>query len=105
MQEYQVKRTSLKSLPVAMVDQLKECFGAEVSEKDGHYQIRYGALKRMEVALGPGAKTLVVDTESDTGASDETIIDTNRRFRIYLEKVTGFTAKERLKKAKKATEE
>jgi hypothetical protein len=105
MQEYQVKRTSLKSLPVVMVDQLKECFGAEAREKDGHYQIQYGALKRMDVAIGPGGKTLVVDTESDTGASDETIIDTNRRFRLYLERVTGFSAKERLKKAKKVAEE
>ncbi|MBP1929390.1 hypothetical protein J2741_001937 [Methanolinea mesophila] len=105
MQEYQVKRTSIKTLPVAMVDQLKECFGAEVTEKDGHYRIGYGALTRMEVSLGPGGKTLVVDTESDTGASDETIIDTNKRFRVYLERVTGFTAKERLKKAKKMCEE
>jgi hypothetical protein len=105
MQEYQVKRTSQKGLPVAMVDQLKDCFGTEVSEKGGHYRIRYGALKRMEVALGPGGKTLVVDTESDTDASDETIIDTNRRFRLYLERVTGFSAKERLKKAKKTAEE
>jgi hypothetical protein len=105
MQEYQVKRTSLKSLPASMVDQLKECFGAEVTERDGHYRIRYGALKRMEVYLGPGGKTLVVDTESDTSAPDETIIDTNKRFRIYLERVTGFSAKERLKKAKKMSEE
>jgi hypothetical protein len=105
MQEYQVKRTSQKSLPGTMVDQLKECFGAEVTEKDGHYRISYGALKMMEVSLGPGGKTLVVDTDSDTGAPDEVIIDTNKRFRTYLEQVTGFSAKERLKKAKKATAE
>jgi len=88
-----------------MVDQLKECFGAEVREKDGHYMISYGALKQMEISLGPGGKTLVVDTESDTSAPDEVIIDTNKRFRTYLERVTGFSAKERLKKAKKATGE
>jgi hypothetical protein len=88
-----------------MVEQLKECFGAEVTEKDGHYRISYGALNLMEVSLGSGGKTLVVDTESDTNAPDEVIIDTNKRFRTYLERVTGFSAKERLKKAKQATQE
>ena len=46
-------------------------------------------------------QTLIVDTESKKDVDDETIIDTNRRFRNYLQQVTGYTAKERAKKAKK----
>ena len=42
-----------------------------------------------------------MDTESRKGASDDVIMDTNKRYRVFLEEATGFTAKERLKKAKK----
>jgi len=46
-------------------------------------------------------KRLCVETESRKGVNDEVIMDTNKRYRIFLEGATGFTAKERLKKAKK----
>ena len=42
-----------------------------------------------------------MDTESRKGAADDVIMDTNKRYRVFLEEATGFTAKERLKKAKK----
>ncbi|OPY18608.1 MAG: hypothetical protein A4E23_01350 [Methanomethylovorans sp. PtaU1.Bin073] len=44
---------------------------------------------------------MAVDTESDTTVTDdEAILDTNKRYRDFLYKATGYTAKERLKKAK-----
>ena len=54
--------------------------------------------------------TLVVDSESDMSIFDrfsedeanEIVLDTNRRFRQYLEYVTGFNTKERKKNAEKA---
>lgn len=46
-------------------------------------------------------KKLRVETESARGVADDMILDTNRRYRVFLEAATGFTAKERLKKAKK----
>ena len=70
-------------------------------EKNGHsYRIRFGALKRLEATCGAGGKTLRVNTESDTSASDDVIIDTNRRFRKFLDAATGFSTKERVKRAK-----
>jgi len=42
-----------------------------------------------------------VETESSKGVADEVIMDTNKRYRVFLEEATGYTAKERLKKAKK----
>ena len=42
-----------------------------------------------------------METESSKGAADEVIMDTNKRYRVFLEEATGYTAKERLKKAKK----
>ena len=101
MQEYPIKRTHIKALSENMVEKLKEHFGLAPAESDGFYQIRYGAIASMRVKAGDGGKTILVETESCTGIEDETvIIDTNRRFRRYLDDVTGYSTKERVKKAK-----
>ncbi|WP_292517303.1 DUF5611 family protein [Methanoculleus sp.] len=103
MQEYQIKRGYTKQLAESMVQGLRDQFGAEPeASEDGHYAVTYGALRRLEVWCGAGGKTLIVDTEANKDADDETIIDTNRRFRNYLQQVTGYTAKERAKKAQQA---
>jgi hypothetical protein len=45
---------------------------------------------------------MAVDTVSDTTLTDdELILDSNKRFRDFLLQSTGYTAKERLKQAKK----
>ncbi len=100
MQEYPVKRGLTKDLGPRMVDALRECFGAEIREVGDHYQISYGALKLLDVSIGKTGKTLIVQTESETDASDDVILDTNRRFRRYLDIATGYSTKERVKKAK-----
>jgi len=103
MQEYQIKRGYTKQLKETMIQGIRDQFGIEPrAAEDGHYIISYGALLRLEVWLGAGDKTLVVDTEANKAVDDETIIDTNRRFRNYLLQVTGYTAKERAKKAQQA---
>jgi hypothetical protein len=104
MQEYQVKRGFSKDLNTTMVEGLKQCFGTEVKKLGDHYQISYGALKLLEVTTGEGGKTVMVRTESDKEASDEVILDTNRRFRKYLDFVTGYSTKERVKKVKSVEE-
>ncbi|NYT20381.1 MAG: hypothetical protein GKC07_01095 [Methanomicrobiales archaeon] len=105
MQEYPVKRGLTKDLGSRMVDALRECFGVEVREVGDHYQISYGALRLLDVSTGKTGKTLIVHTESNTAASDDVILDTNRRFRRYLDSVTGFSTKERVKKAKTVEKE
>ena len=102
MQEYPVKRGFSKNLPATLVEQLKECFGVEPKHKDGHYLISYGALKVLDATLGADGKSVIIRTESDLTVSDETILDTNKRFRKYLDAVTGYSTKERAKKAKTA---
>ncbi len=87
-----------------MVRGLVDAFGVEPTKLEGRYRIRYGALKRLDVWLGRNGKSLIVDSESDPEAGDDEIVDTNRRFRRYLEEVTGYTAKERVKRAKKGVE-
>jgi len=104
MQEYPVKRGLTKDLSTRMVDALQECFGTDVHIAGDHYQISYGALKLLDVSVGTGGKTLVVHTESNKDAADEVIIDTNRRFRRYLDTATGYSTKERVKRSKSIEE-
>ena len=104
MQEYPVKRGLTKDLNTRMVDALQECFRTDVHIAGDHYQISYGALKLLDVSVGTGGKTLVVHTESNKDAADEVIIDTNRRFRRYLDTATGYSTKERVKRSKSIEE-
>ena len=62
----------------------------------------YGAFARLAVWLDK--KKLYVDSESNKGVADEVVLDTNKRYRVFLEEATGYTAKERLAKAKKAVQ-
>jgi hypothetical protein len=105
MQEYPVKRGFTKDLNTRIVEALKECFGIEPEKSGDHFRIRYGALQLLDVAAGSGGKTLIISTESNKDADDAAIMDTNRRFRKYLEMVTGFSSKERVKRAKSVAEE
>lgn len=101
MQEYPIKRTHIKEFPTNIVSKLREHFEVEPVELDGFYTISFGAIKLMQVKMGETGKTMMVGTQSRTDLEDETVIlDTNRRFRRYLDDVTGYTTKERVKKAK-----
>jgi len=105
MQEYQVKRGHTKDLAGEVEKVITELFGVKPEKGDGVYAISYGALSRMEVRIGEGGKSVTVHTVSRKDAEEATILETNRRFRTFLDRVTGFTSKERVKRAKKAVEE
>ena len=105
MQEYPIKRGLTKDLETRAVAELKTCFGVEPQKTEKGYRISFGALKRLDVFPGAGGKTVIIDTESDLSSGDEVIIDTNKRFRKFLDALTGFTTKERVKRAKSTAEE
>jgi len=100
MQEYPIKRGLTKDLETRIVGELRASFGVEPQKTTGGYRITAGALKRLDVSIAPGGKSVIIDTESDISASDDVIIDTNKRFRRYLDVITGFSTKERVKRAK-----
>jgi hypothetical protein len=104
MQEYPIKRGLTKDLEERAAAQLKICFGKDPEKTGKGYRIQFGALKRLDVIIGAGSKTVIIDTESDTSTTDDIIIDTNKRFRTYLDAVTGFSTKERVKRAKSTVE-
>jgi hypothetical protein len=104
MQEYQVKRGHTRDLAVEVEKAFSDCFGVRPEKGADGYTMSFGALSRMEVRLGEGGRTVTVDTVSRRDADEATILDTNRRFRTFLDRVTGFSSKERVKRAKKAVE-
>jgi hypothetical protein len=80
---------------------MEEIFEVKPTETDGKLTLGYGAIKELKAWVQD--KKLVVETNSDLSVKDEKLIlDTNKRFRDFLEEATGYTAKERLKMAKKA---
>ena len=105
MQQYPIKRGLTKDLETRTIAELKNCFGVAPEKTGKGYRITFGALKRLDVIMGEGGKTVTIDTESDLSATDVVIIDTNKRFRKFLDAVTGFSTKERVKRAKSVAEE
>ncbi|MCL2862576.1 MAG: DUF5611 family protein [Methanimicrococcus sp.] len=99
MQEYKLKRGSTPDIE-RIKGLLNECFGAEIKEKDGKLTTSYGVLK--EITVWINQKQLCVDTVSDNSVKDDNVIlDSNKRFRTFLDKGTGYTSKDRIKNAKK----
>lgn len=74
-------------------------FPSEVRRDGQKLSLSYGALKSIEAWIE--GKKLIVVTESAAGASDDQVLDTNKRFRNFLEKATGYTAKQRMEMAKR----
>jgi hypothetical protein len=101
MQEFPVKKTHAKALQKEMVTALSDIFGVHPQEIEERFEISYGALERLTVWACGNGKSLCVESVSRSDAQDAVILDTNRRFREYLERVTGYTARERVKLAKK----
>ena len=100
MQEYPIKRGLTKDLDTRAAQELKIHFGREPEKTAKGYRIAFGAIKRLDVHPASDGKSVIIDTESDVTASDEVIIDTNKRFRKFLDAITGFNTKERVKRAK-----
>jgi hypothetical protein len=78
---------------------LEEEFPTDIQVEGERLLLSYGALKSIEVWVE--GKKLFVTTESSDEVGDEVILDTNKRFRNFLERATGYTAKQRLQQAKK----
>lgn len=96
--EYKLKRGFSPDLE-RIKGVLETEFLTEVSREGQKLTLSYGALKSIEVWIE--GKKLAVVTESDPGASDILVLDTNKHFRDFLESATGYTAKQRLQMAKK----
>ena len=98
MTVYPVSRTTLPTLtPEALQALLLESFGSVRAEPDGLHA-SFGALKDLSAAVrGKGLEVrTVMDPAVPPGIQSETI----QRYNRFLERATGFTAKERAKRLK-----
>jgi hypothetical protein len=103
MQEYEIRRGFQENIePAKLKASMQEVFG-NVQEKDGRFVSSFGALK--ELAAWPSNRTLCVETTMDPGVDDETAQRTIKAYNTFLERVTGYTAKERGKRAQKKAKE
>ncbi|OGS44883.1 MAG: hypothetical protein A3K76_03090 [Euryarchaeota archaeon RBG_13_57_23] len=103
MQQYEIKRGLQENLQKDKLKvTLQDVFG-KAEEKDGRMVSSFGALKELK-AWGEG-KRLCVETTMDTNVSNDIAAQTIKAYNVFLERVTGLTAKERGKKSQKAAKE
>lgn len=98
MKEYKLKR-GFKPEIDRIKEVLQDSFQVPVTEEDGKLIVSFGALARLEASIVD--KKLCVDTTPNPNVPDEEILETNKRFRKFLDNATGYTAKQRVSKAKK----
>ncbi|MEM2934289.1 MAG: DUF5611 family protein [Methanocellales archaeon] len=98
MQQYKFKR-GYSSDRGRILAVLRECFPVDIEEREGRFMLSYGALHQMQVWVAENK--LCVETKSNLNADSAAILDTNKRFRVFLEKATGYTAKQRVELAKR----
>lgn len=100
MRDYELKRGVSKSLDGDGLRMIAaEVFGGATND-GGKIVVSYGAIERM-VAWTDG-KRLFLDTTMKSGVADTVATDTIKAFNTFLEKATGYTAKERGKRAQQA---
>lgn len=100
MNEYDIKRGHFEKIEGDKLEHLmKEAFG-DVKKKDDKLISSFGALEHIMVWPN-GKKSLCVETKMNTKVDDKTATETIRQYNFFLEKATGFSAKDRRKKANK----
>lgn len=104
MRVYEIKRGHWKNIEGDQLPALlQDIFGSAKRVADGTYETSFRALTRLTVKYAN--KTQIdVDTVMDGKASNEDARATIKAYNVFLERVTGLSAKERAKRAKKTAE-
>lgn len=101
MQEYEVKRQNKGSLTNERLKELLQTEFDDVGQEGEHLVVRFGALERLECWVSEKKKVCVI-SESKTGVDNAVAADTIARYNRFLQNATGYSSKERRKKAMKA---
>jgi hypothetical protein len=100
MRAYEMRRGQGKNLEGDKLRALvTEIFG-NASTEDGKVVARFGAIDKL--VTWTDGKQLFVDITMRTGVPDDVATDTIGRNNRFLERATGYTTKERKKKAEDA---
>ena len=100
MRDYELRRGVAKTLEGDGLRRIAVGEFGEAGTDGGKVIVSYGALEKF-VAWTDG-KRLFVDTTMKSGVPDRVATDTIKAFNAFLEKATGYTAKERGKRAQAA---
>jgi len=101
MQEYDIRRGHHSKIEGDRLEELvKEIFGTAKKNNDDSIETMFGALEKLRV-WPKEKKTLVVDTIMKTDVSDSDARDTIKKYNDFLERATGYNAKERSKRMQK----
>ena len=100
MRDYELRRGVSKNLEGGGLRKIAADVFGEAATNDGKVVAAFGALDRM-VAWTDG-KRLFVDTTMKSGVPDYVATNTIKAFNAFLERATGYTAKERGKRAQQA---
>jgi hypothetical protein len=99
MRYYSIKRGHKENLEQENLRALViESFG-DCEEEGGRFIASFGALK--QISVWSEDKDLIVDTEMDATVPNEVAMETIKRFNDFLYKTTGYTSKDRKKRAEK----
>lgn len=103
MQAYDLKRGQAKMVEgTGLRDLATESFGS-AREDGGKVVVSYGAIERL--LTWTDGKSLFVETTMRKGVADDVATDTIATYNRFLERATGFTAKERSQRLQKKAKE
>jgi len=104
MQEYEVRKGHQDNIqPDKLKTHMQAVFGA-VEERDGKLVSSFGALKEIK-AWAAGKNVLGVETVMNKDVANDVAQNTIKAYNTFLEAATGYTAKERGKRAQKKAKE
>lgn len=96
MQRYAIKRGHYRNVEgVRLKDVMETVFGP-AEEVDGKFVCSYGALTK--IVAWADKVALHVDTQANPSVDNDTAIRTRQAWNAFLERATGFDAKQRAKR-------
>lgn len=105
MQDYDIKRGHYANIEGGKLGSIiEEIFGNVKRLDDNTYEATFGAIAKLMVSL-KDKKSITVDTVMNSKVDANTAADTVKRYNVFLEKATGLTSKERVKKLNKKAKE
>jgi hypothetical protein len=100
MREYDLKRGAAKTLEGDGLRTIAREAFSDVGVEGTKVTASFGAIEKLVVWTD--GKKLFLDTIMKTGVPDHVATETIKAFNAFLERATGYTAKERSKKAQEA---
>lgn len=101
MQTYPIRRGHYKNIEGVRLKDIMETTFGPAREEGGKFVAAFGALERITAWADKTA--LYVDTATNPKVDNDTAVRTREAWNTFLERATGFTAKQRQKKVQDET--